>query len=109
MWLPWNWEVIVDGESQTTDSRLGKAGDQSCLFILWTCESIYQHKRLMFVYELFQEGLPCLETVSVNCTSLTKTIDIFSKVRPYAIDLHPSSWFHIGIVVYWVVLDSDTW
>ncbi|CAN7065440.1 unnamed protein product [Brassica oleracea var. botrytis] len=27
-----------------------------------------------------QEGLPCLETVSVNCTSLTKTIDIFSKI-----------------------------
>uniref|UniRef100_A0A0D3BTR7 Cell division control protein n=1 Tax=Brassica oleracea var. oleracea TaxID=109376 RepID=A0A0D3BTR7_BRAOL len=27
-----------------------------------------------------QEGLPCLETVSVNCTSLTKTTDIFSKV-----------------------------
>ncbi|CAN6804520.1 unnamed protein product [Brassica oleracea] len=26
-----------------------------------------------------QEGLPCLETVSVNCTSLTKTIDIFSR------------------------------
>ncbi|KAF3602185.1 hypothetical protein F2Q69_00033106 [Brassica cretica] len=27
-----------------------------------------------------QEGLPCLETVYVNCTSLTKTIDIFSKI-----------------------------
>ncbi|CAH8331300.1 unnamed protein product [Eruca vesicaria subsp. sativa] len=27
-----------------------------------------------------QEGLPCLETVSVNCTSLTKTTDIFSKI-----------------------------
>ncbi|KAL0667358.1 hypothetical protein Bca4012_030062 [Brassica carinata] len=35
---------------------------------------------LMFVYEFFQEGLPCLETVSVNCMSLTKTTDIFSKV-----------------------------
>ncbi|KAF8116060.1 hypothetical protein N665_0023s0038 [Sinapis alba] len=27
-----------------------------------------------------QEGLPSLETVSVNCTSLTKTTDIFSKI-----------------------------
>ncbi|VVB01841.1 unnamed protein product [Arabis nemorensis] len=27
-----------------------------------------------------QEGLPCPETVSVNCTSLTKTTDIFSKI-----------------------------
>ncbi|XP_010510455.1 PREDICTED: cell division control protein 6 homolog isoform X2 [Camelina sativa] len=27
-----------------------------------------------------QAGLPCSETVSVNCTSLTKTTDIFSKI-----------------------------
>ncbi|CAL9234851.1 unnamed protein product [Arabidopsis halleri] len=27
-----------------------------------------------------QAGLPCPETVSVNCTSLTKTTDIFSKI-----------------------------
>ncbi|CAF1701574.1 unnamed protein product [Brassica napus] len=33
-----------------------------------------------FIHGFFQEGLPCLETVSVNCTSLTKTTDIFSKI-----------------------------
>lgn len=38
-----------------------------------------------FIHGFFQEGLPCLETVSVNCTSLTKTTDIFSKVRPYLV------------------------
>ncbi|XP_019083055.1 PREDICTED: cell division control protein 6 homolog [Camelina sativa] len=27
-----------------------------------------------------QTGVPCLETVSVNCTSLTKSTDIFSKI-----------------------------
>lgn len=47
-----------------------------------------------FIHGFFQEGLPCLETVSINCTSLTKTTDIFSKVRPHSI------WFHFDIVVY---------
>lgn len=35
----------------------------------------------LIFHVILQEGLPCPETVSVNCTSLTKTTDIFSKVR----------------------------
>jgi cell division control protein 6 len=34
----------------------------------------------LIFHEFLQAGLHCPETVSVNCTSLTKSTDIFSKI-----------------------------